>query len=59
MPPEVLRAGTHLKWVHTGTAGVQSSLTPEMLSSDVIFTNSAGFHGPPIAESVVGGAFIF
>jgi len=53
IPAQLLRKGPELRWVHSGAAGVRGSLTPEMLASDVIFTNSAGVHGPPIAETVV------
>ena len=51
---ELLRGGPRLRWVHSGAAGVGSSLTPAMRASDVIFTNSAGVHAPPMAETVVG-----
>ncbi len=54
VPPELLSAGEDLRWVHSGAAGVGSSLTPRMKECDVIFTNSAGIHAPPIAETVVG-----
>lgn len=54
IPGEVLDAGPSLRWVHTGTAGVRSSLSPQMLERGVIFTNSAGVHGPAMAESVIG-----
>lgn len=53
VPADVLRRGTKLRWVHSGTAGVGGSLTPEMLESDVIFTNSAGVHAPAMAETVL------
>lgn len=53
IPPEILRHGRGLRWVHTGTAGVAGSLTPEMRASDVVFTNSAGVHGPAMAETVL------
>lgn len=53
IPPELLRAGSSLEWVHSGAAGVGSSLTPIMLESPVIFTNSAGVHAPPMAETVL------
>lgn len=56
IPAEILEAGPALRWVHTGTAGVGSWLTPAMLERDVVFTNSAGVFGPPIAETVL--AFI-
>lgn len=51
---ELLRAGPALDWVHSGAAGVGSSLTPEMRSREVVFTNSAGIHAPPMAETVLG-----
>lgn len=53
IPAEILRVGTDLRWVHSGSAGVRGSLTPEMRASPVIFTNSAGIHGPPMAETVL------
>jgi phosphoglycerate dehydrogenase-like enzyme len=59
IPAEILRAGTSLRWVHSGSAGVGSSITPEMKASPVLFTNSAGIHGPPMAESVVGHILYF
>jgi phosphoglycerate dehydrogenase-like enzyme len=53
IPAELLEAGRRLQWVHSGAAGVGSSLTPAMLESPVIFTNSAGVHAPPMAETVL------
>jgi phosphoglycerate dehydrogenase-like enzyme len=59
VPPELLRAGHGLRWVHSGAAGVRASLTPEMLDRDVVFTNSAGIHGPPVAETVLAFLLYF
>ena len=53
VPPALLRAATKLKWVHTGTAGVGSALTPEMLGSAVLFTNSKGIHAPPMGDTAL------
>lgn len=53
IPSELLDRGQHLEWVHSGAAGVGSSLTPTMLDSRVVFTNSAGIHAPPMAETVL------
>jgi phosphoglycerate dehydrogenase-like enzyme len=53
IPEELLEAGKALRWVHSGAAGVGSSLTPTMLERDVVFTNSAGVHAPPMAETVL------
>ncbi|TVP47290.1 MAG: D-2-hydroxyacid dehydrogenase [Gemmatimonadales bacterium] len=58
--PEILEAGAGtLEWVHTGAAGVGSSLHDTMRRSGVRFTNSAGIHGPPIAETVLGMLLYF
>ncbi|MDH5588850.1 MAG: D-2-hydroxyacid dehydrogenase [Gemmatimonadota bacterium] len=54
IPAELLRAAPGLKWAHSGAAGVGSSLTPEMMAHPVLFTNSAGIHAPPMAETVLG-----
>jgi phosphoglycerate dehydrogenase-like enzyme len=54
MPPQLLRAGEpSLRWVHSGSTGVGDSLHPEMLASPVLFTNSAGVHAEPIADTVL------
>ena len=54
IPAEVLEAGQGLEWVHSGAAGVGNSLGPAMLDRDVLFTNSAGIHAAPVAETVLG-----
>lgn len=59
IPPELLAAGPELRWVHSGAAGVGGSLTPAMLESPVIFTNSAGVHAPPMAETVLAMLLFF
>ena len=53
IPAALLEAGPGLRWVHSGAAGVGSSLTPAMLASAVVFTNSAGVHAAPMAETVL------
>lgn len=59
IPAQVLNAGKRLEWVHSGAAGVGSSLGPAMLARDLLFTNSAGIHGPPIAETVLAMLLYF
>lgn len=56
--PLFLRA-KRLRWVHSAAAGVGTALYPEMVASDVVFTNSAGVHAIPIAEYVVAGVLHF
>lgn len=57
--PQIVSGSPELRWVHSGAAGVGSSLTPEMRGSPVIFTNSAGIHAPPMAETVLGMILYF
>jgi len=56
---DLLRGGRRLEWVHSGAAGVGGSLTPEMMASPVRFTNSAGIHAEPMAETVLGMILFF
>jgi phosphoglycerate dehydrogenase-like enzyme len=60
IPASIMEAGGNsLQWVHSGAAGVGGSLHEAMIGSRVRFTNSAGIHGPPIAETVVGALLYF
>ena len=59
IPRILLVAGPNLRWVHSAAAGVGTALYPEMLASDVAFTNSAGVHAIPMAEYVVAGVLHF
>ena len=59
IPRMLLVAAPNLRWVHSAAAGVGTALYPEMLASDVAFTNSAGIHAMPIAEYVVAGVLHF
>ena len=57
LPRELLQAALapprRLRWIHSGSAGVRALLHPELLQSDVVLTNSAAIHAPPMAEAVV------
>jgi phosphoglycerate dehydrogenase-like enzyme len=59
IPRVLLVAAPNLRWVHSAAAGVGTALYPEMLASDVAFTNSAGVHAIPMAEYVVAGVLHF
>jgi len=43
-----------LRWLYLGAAGIEKSLSPALLRSDVIFTNARGIHGDRMAEFVLG-----
>ncbi|MEO7457402.1 MAG: D-2-hydroxyacid dehydrogenase [Gemmatimonadaceae bacterium] len=57
--PDVFRAARRLRWVHSAAAGVGNVLKSGIAGSDVMLTNSAGIHGPPIGEFIVGGILHF
>lgn len=47
-------AADRLRWVHVAGAGVDRTLTPQLVESDVVVTNSRGVFERPIAEYVLG-----
>lgn len=59
IPAEVLERGPHIEWVHSGAAGVAGSLHPAMMSRRVHFTNSAGIHAVPMAETAMAMMLYF
>ncbi len=48
--PQLIRAGRKLKWVQSFSAGVESYLSPELKSSDIVLTNCKIIQGPNIAD---------
>jgi phosphoglycerate dehydrogenase-like enzyme len=55
----VLEAGRGtLRWAHSGTAGVGSSL-PSLRGTGVVLTNSAGVHAEPMADWVIAALAYF
>ncbi len=59
MTADVFQAGRQLRWVHSASAGVGSALKSGIAETDVLLTNSAGIHGPPIGEFIVAGILHF
>jgi len=59
VPPGVVTAGLGtLRWAHTGTAGVASSL-PSLTGTGIVLTNSAGIHAEPMADWVIAAVGYF
>ena len=55
LPGQLVAAAPKLRWAHSGSAGVKSALTSELLARpELVFTNSAGIHAVPMAETVLG-----
>jgi len=55
----VVDAAPQLKWAHSASAGVGKSITPELLSAGLLFTNSAGVYAEAMADSVLAGVLYF
>lgn len=63
-PPALFQAAhrdgeTQLKWVHTGAAGVGSSLHEGVRNSRIVLTNSAGIYAVPMAETLLAMILYF
>lgn len=58
-PREWLPHCHRLRWIQFLGAGVEGSLSPELLASDIILTNASGVHAVPIAEHVFGMLLMF
>ncbi len=60
-PNEVATLGMpkNVRWIHSFSAGVNKFLTPELVKSPIIVSNSAGIHAIPIAEHVLGMLLMF
>ena len=54
-----IKIAKKLKWIHSFSAGMDRVLTPEVLKSKIILSNSSGIHAVPIAEHVLGFMLIF
>jgi phosphoglycerate dehydrogenase-like enzyme len=56
---EIFIAGKKLRWVQIGGAGVETTLYPEMVESDVVLTNTSGAYDIPIADHVLAMILCF
>jgi phosphoglycerate dehydrogenase-like enzyme len=52
-------AAPRLRWIHSAAAGARASLFPEMIESEVVFTNSAGIYAEPLAEWAMAAVLYF
>jgi len=53
MTPEVFACARKLKWVQFGSAGIDHTIFPELIESDVILTTLGGIHTTVVAEHVI------
>lgn len=59
LPAELVAVAPALRWAHSASAGVGKSITPELLSAGLVFTNSAGVYAEAMADSVMAGILHF
>lgn len=55
----VLAMAPGVRWVHTGFAGVEGLLSPALLASCAVFTNTRGVYSRSLAEFALGAMFSF
>jgi phosphoglycerate dehydrogenase-like enzyme len=55
--PEQFAVARKLRWIHSPAAAVHQLMFPELVSSDVIVTNSREVHAPVVAEHVIALLF--
>jgi phosphoglycerate dehydrogenase-like enzyme len=53
------RHAASLRWIHTGSVGVDAVLLDEVVAADVVVTNARGVFERPIAEYVLGLILMF
>ena len=59
VPREAFEQSKRLSWVHIGTAGIDHTIFPDLLKSDIIVTNSSGIHAGPVSEFVIAQMLYF
>jgi phosphoglycerate dehydrogenase-like enzyme len=59
LPASLVAAAPQLRWAHSASAGVGSSITPALLSAGLVFTNSAGVYAEAMADTVLAGVTYF
>jgi len=50
--PEMLACARRLRWIQFGSAGIDHTVFPELLESDIILTNFSGVHTVQVSEHV-------
>lgn len=53
LSPEDFAQCKKLRWLHLGVAGVERSLHPALVNSEVMITNARGIHGDVMSEYVL------
>jgi phosphoglycerate dehydrogenase-like enzyme len=55
----VFQMSPSLRWIHSRSAGLEQTLFPELIESEVILTNGSGVFSPSLGEFVVAAILYF
>jgi phosphoglycerate dehydrogenase-like enzyme/glyoxylase-like metal-dependent hydrolase (beta-lactamase superfamily II) len=47
---DIVKAGKKLRWIQVGSAGVEKDLSPELVGSNIVLTNTQRIYGPNVAD---------
>src|SRR5258708_26917192 len=56
---EVFLMSHAVRWVHSRSAGLERTLFPELIASNVIMTNGSGVFSPSVGEVALGAILYF
>jgi phosphoglycerate dehydrogenase-like enzyme len=56
---DVFRMSPHLRWIHSRSVGLEQTLFPELIASNVILTNGSGVFSPSLGEFALGAILYF
>jgi len=56
---EVFPLSRRLRWIHSRSAGLEETLFPQLIASNVIVTNSKGIFSPSLGEFALGAILYF
>jgi phosphoglycerate dehydrogenase-like enzyme len=56
---DVFLLSPRVRWVHSRSAGLERTLFPELIASDVIMTNGSGVFSPSLGEFALGAILYF
>ena len=56
---EVFRMCRGLRWIHSRSVGLERTLFPELIASDVTLTNGRGVFSPPLGEFALAAILYF
>jgi phosphoglycerate dehydrogenase-like enzyme len=56
---EIFLMCRHLRWIHSRSAGLERTLFPELIASDVMLTNGSGVFSPSLGEFALAAILYF